>query len=89
MSTLNLPSLSDRRLFLKLCTVFEIIHNLQVFLLPENLDCSLTGRLAQVTTTREEKSTTYLIQRLAVAVQRGNAASVLSTAGHMTPSDFF
>ena len=39
--------------------------------------------MAQVT--REEKSTTYLIQRLAVAVQRGNAASVLGTTGQMTP----
>jgi len=28
LSTLNLPSLSNRRLFLKLCIVFKIIHNL-------------------------------------------------------------
>ena len=44
----------------------------------------LGGHLDRVT--REEKSTTYLIQRLAVAVQRGKAASVLGTVGQMTPS---
>jgi len=47
----------------------------------------LEGRLARVT--KEEKSTTYLIQRLPVAVQRGNAASALGTAGQMSPSEFF
>ena len=33
-------------------------------------------------------SSTYLIQRLSVAVQRGNAASVLGSAGNMDPHDF-
>lgn len=47
----------------------------------------LGGCLALVT--REEKSTTYFIQRLAIAVQRGNAASVQGTAGQMTSSNFF
>ena len=31
----------------------------------------------------------YLIQRLSVAVQRGNAASVLGSAGNMDRHDFF
>ena len=38
---------------------------------------SLGNRLRQVT--GEEKSFTYLLQRLSVAVQRGNSASVLGT----------
>ena len=31
LETLNLPTLSDRRLFLKLCTVFKVVHNLCYF----------------------------------------------------------
>ena len=42
----------------------------------------LGHRLAQVT--GDKKSTTYLLQRLSVAVQRGNVASVLGTIGHPT-----
>ena len=38
----------------------------------------LGNRLSRVT--GEEKSYTYLLQRLSVAVQRGNSASVLGTA---------
>ena len=38
----------------------------------------LGRRVAQTT---EERSTTFLLQRLSVAVQRGNAASVLGTTG--------
>ena len=37
----------------------------------------------------DHNSTTYLIQRLSVAVQRGNAASVLGSAGNMDRHDFF
>ena len=42
LETLNLPSLSNRRLFLKLCTVFKIIHNLCYFppLASETRSCS-------------------------------------------------
>ena len=39
----------------------------------------LGRRLAQVT--GEERSTTYLLQNLSVAVQRGNAASIRGTTG--------
>ena len=31
----------------------------------------------------------YLVQRLSVAVQRGNAASLLGTTGHIQPSQIF
>ena len=37
----------------------------------------------------DHNSYTYLIQRLSVAMQRGNAASVLGSAGNMDPHDFF
>ena len=37
----------------------------------------------------DHNSTTYLIQRLSVVVQRGNAASVLGSAGNMDRHDFF
>ena len=37
----------------------------------------------------DHNSTTYLIHRLSVAVQRGNAASVLGSAGNMDRHDFF
>ena len=47
----------------------------------------LGRRLARVT--GEEKSTSYLLQRLSVAVQRGNTASVLGSAGLFTGSDPF
>ena len=40
----------------------------------------LGNRLRQAT--GDESSYTYLIQRLSVSVQRGNAASVLGTIGH-------
>ena len=45
LETLNLPSLSNHRLFLKLCTVFKIIHNLcyfppDVLLASETRSCS-------------------------------------------------
>ena len=39
----------------------------------------LGNRMTQ--STGEEAATTYLIQRLSVAVQRGNCASVMGTAG--------
>ena len=44
-------------------------------------------RVARVT--GEEKSTSYLLQRLSVAVQRGNTASVLGSTGLFTGSDPF
>ena len=37
----------------------------------------------------DHNSFIYLIQRLSVAVQRGNAASVLGSAGNLGPHDFF
>ena len=37
----------------------------------------------------DHNSTSYLIQRLSVAVQRGNAASVLGSTGNMDRHDFF
>ena len=37
----------------------------------------------------DHNSTTYLIQRLSVVAQRGNAASVLGSAGNMDRYDFF
>jgi len=47
LSTLNLPSLSNRRLFLNyawyLKSFTTCVTLLQVFFLPENLDCTLTG----------------------------------------------
>ena len=45
----------------------------------------LGNRLRQVT--GEESSFAYLLQRLSVAVQRGNAASVLGTSSLSTPID--
>ena len=39
--------------------------------------------------TGEAKSMMYLLQRLTVAVQRGNAASLLGTTGHSAISDIF
>ena len=47
----------------------------------------LGHRLARVT--GEEKSTTYLLQRLSVAVQWGNTASVLGTIATIAGSDPF
>ena len=46
------------------------------------------GRRLQLVSA-EHNSFTYMIQRLSVAVQRGNAASVLGSAGNMDPHDFF
>ena len=48
---------------------------------PQTMDFlkDLGRRVTQ--TTGEERSTTFLLQRLSVAVQRGNAASVLGTTG--------
>ena len=41
-------------------------------------------------TSGEEKSFPYLVQRLAVAIQRGNTASVMGTLGRdLSPDDFF
>ena len=47
----------------------------------------LGRRLRQVT--GEVKSTTYLLQRLSVAIQRGNAASVLGTISHSADLEDF
>ena len=47
----------------------------------------LGHRLARVT--GEDKSTAYLLQRLSVAVQRGNTASVLGTTGLLAGFDPF
>ena len=44
-------------------------------------------RLRQVT--GEVKSTTYLLQRLSVAIQRGNAASVMGTISHSADLEDF
>ena len=44
------------------------------------------GRIARVT--GEVKSTNYLVQRLSVAVQRGNSAAVLGTMGHDAVANF-
>ena len=38
--------------------------------------------------TGEAKSTNYLVQRLSVAVQRGNSAAVLGTMGHDAVANF-
>ena len=38
--------------------------------------------------TGEVKSTNYLVQRLSVAVQRGNSAAVLGTMGHDAVANF-
>ena len=46
----------------------------------------LGQRLAQAS--GDERSTTYLFQRLSVAVQRGNSASVLGTTGQLPGQDF-
>ena len=46
------------------------------------------GRRLQLVSA-DHNSTTYLIQRLSVAVQRGNATSVLGSAGNMDHHDFF
>ena len=46
------------------------------------------GRRLQLVSA-DHNTTTYLIQRLSVAVQRGNAASVLGSAGNMDHHDFF
>ena len=46
------------------------------------------GRRLQLVSA-DHNSYTYLIQRLSVAMQRGNAASVLGSAGNMDPHDFF
>ena len=46
------------------------------------------GRLLQ-RVTGEGRSTAYLLQKLSVAVQRGNAASVLGTIGHSASIDEF
>ena len=45
----------------------------------------LGNRIRQAT--GEESSFMYLLQRLSVAVQRGNAASVLGTSAHCSPPD--
>ncbi len=47
----------------------------------------LGRRLARVT--GELRSTNYLLQRLSVAVQRGNSASVMGTMDLSTTTDFF
>ena len=39
--------------------------------------------------TGEESSFMYPLQRLSVAVQRGNAASILGTSVHCSPPDYF
>ena len=46
------------------------------------------GRRLQLVSA-DHNSSTYLIYRLSVAVQRGNAASVLGSAGNRDPHDFF
>ena len=46
----------------------------------------LGRRMRQVT--GEERSLSYLLQRVSVAVQRGNAASVLGTTGLAVPDTF-
>ena len=46
------------------------------------------GRRLQLVSA-DHNSTTYLIQRLSVAVKTGNAASVLASAGNMDRHDFF
>ena len=46
------------------------------------------GRRLQLVSA-DHNSTTYLIQRLSVAVQRGNAASVLGSVRNMDRHDFF
>ena len=46
----------------------------------------LGRRIARVT--GEVKSTNYLVQRLSVAVQRGNSAAVLGTMGHAAVANF-
>ena len=46
------------------------------------------GRRLQLVSA-DHNSTTYLIQRLSVVVQRGNAASVLGSTGNMDHHDFF
>ena len=46
----------------------------------------LGRRIARVT--GEVKSTNYLVQRLSVAVQRGNSAAVLGTMGHDAVANF-
>ena len=47
----------------------------------------LSGRLRQVS--GDEDSHHHLLQRLSVAVQRGNAASVLGSAGSLDSTDLF
>ena len=44
-------------------------------------------RLRQAT--GEINSSSYLLQRLSIAVQRGNMASVMGSIGHSTDMDFF
>ena len=46
----------------------------------------LGNRLRQAT--GEESSFMYLLQRLSVAVQRGNAAAILGTSAHCSPPDY-
>ena len=46
----------------------------------------LGNRLRQAT--GEESSFVYLLQRLSVAVQRGNAAAILGTSAHCFPPDY-
>ena len=47
----------------------------------------LSGRLRQVS--GDEDSHHHLLQHLSVAVQRGNAASVLGSAGSLDSTDLF
>ena len=56
---------------------------------PQSLEFlkELGQRLRQVS--GESNSTTYLLQRLSVAVQRGNAASVLGSIGGSGPQGFW
>ena len=56
---------------------------------PETMECLRElGRRLQLVSA-DHNSTTYLIQRLSVVVQRGNAASVLGSAGNIDRHDFF
>ena len=61
LETLNLPSLSNRRLFLKLCTVFQIIHNLCYFP-PDVLLASETRSITfAITTIRQDQFLSVLL----------------------------